>query len=221
MDVYRVNIGAEGSIMLPAELREKLGLVEGDSIFLTVEPERRFLVETAERTVGPLSDFFEDLILGDLRREGCSGDILRSRLLQSKLMLSAVIDRMAEEARRVQKDRHCLKWREAPELSGYQLVGQSKGPFNVFLTPRCERDLRQINNSVLSEVPLLFEDIEQDALAFKRLKGPYYHTYRLSFRGSGLEHFRILYTVWEDHLVTVISIGERHAIYERLKGMAC
>ncbi len=221
MDVYRVKIGAEGSVMLPNELRDKLGLVEGDTITLTLEPERKFRVETSERTVGPLSDFFEDLILGDLRREGCSGDILKNRLLQNKLQLSAVLDRMAEEARRVMKDSHCLLWREASELSGFQSTVNSTGPFSVFLTPRCERDLRQLSNAVLSEVPPVFEDLEQEAIAFKRLKGPYYETYRISFRGPGLEHFRILYTVWNDHVVTVLIIGERRAIYERLKGMAC
>lgn len=222
MGTYRVKVGPDGVIVLPQEIREKLALVPGDTLELSIDPEGKFLVETAERSVGPLSDFFEDLILGDLRCEGCAGDILKGKLLERKLQLSTILDRLAEEARRVYQQGQSLKWREVPEMSFLNLAKASNDMFQIVLTPRVERDLRRMSEEVLREVPSLFEDMEQDPLAFKRLRGPYYETYRVSFRGPAMEHYRIIYTVFEsENLVVVLGVGERSGIYERLKGIAC
>ncbi|GAB6171651.1 hypothetical protein JCM15765_11290 [Paradesulfitobacterium aromaticivorans] len=217
MKTYRVKVNENGAILLPPELRELLGLVAGDTVELNVDAEGRFLVQTAERSAGPLSDFFEDLILGDLRCDGCSGDILKERLLEKKFQLSTVLDRMSEEARRAHKHGQTHTWRENPAFSDLGIGKAEKGKYHVMLTPRTERDFYKLSEGVLKEIPQVLENLEEDPLGFKRLKGPYYETYRVSFHRQS---YRVIYTVFEsESLVTVLFIGERKSIYERMKGM--
>lgn len=217
MKTYRVKVNENGAIILPSELRDLLGLVAGDTVELNVDAEGRFLVQTAERTAGPLSDFFEDLILGDLRCEGCSGDVLKERLLEKKFQLSTVFDRMSEEARRAHKQGQTHLWRENPVLSEARSGKAEKGQYHVVLTARTERDLYKLSPEVIKEIPPVLESLEHDPMGFKRLKGPYYETYRVAFHRQS---YRVIYTVYErENLVTVLFIGERKSIYERMKGM--
>jgi AbrB family looped-hinge helix DNA binding protein len=39
VDRYSVTVGARGRVVLPAALRERLGLKEGDKLVLTVQPD--------------------------------------------------------------------------------------------------------------------------------------------------------------------------------------
>ncbi len=219
MQTYRVIVGTNGEIVLPPVLRDMLGLVVGDTIELCVDAEGKLIVRTAERSVGPLSDFFEDLILGDLRRDGCSGDSLKSKFLERKLKLSTVLDRLAEEANSSYKHAQTIQWRETKELEFLKIGKLSLGSYKVMLTSRSVRDLIVLREEVLKETPAVLEKLEQDPTEFKRLRGPYYETYRVSFN-SGSKDFRVIYTVFApENLVVILTIGERKVIYERLSGI--
>lgn len=221
METYRVRVNAQGEIVLPLELRDLLGLVSDDTVELTIDPQGKIILCTAERSVGPLADFFEDLILSDLHSEGCSGDRLKEKLLERKIQLSTVLDRLAEEAHRACTRRHTLSWRETVELRFLSLSRDEHKEYQVILTPRSERDLRKLPENVLKRIPSVLTELEQDPLAFKRLKGPYYETFRVSLPGEGMEHYRVIYTVFPtEGLVTILNVGERKAIYEHLKGLA-
>lgn len=220
MDTYRVKVGAEGEIVLPLELRNLFGLVAEDTLDLCVDSEGKVFVRTAERSVRPLSDFFEDLIIGDLRADGCTGDLLRSKLLECKLKLSAVLDRLSEEAHRAHKNGQSIKWWETQALASQGIKKTSRGIYDVMLTTRSIHDLVVLGKEELKEIPAVFESLEQDPLPFKRLKGPYYETYRVSFR-SGSKEYRVIYTLFApENLITVLTIGAREVLYERLNGIA-
>ena len=222
MKTYRVNVGEKGEIVLPLELRNLFGLVAEDTLDLCVDSEGKVFVRTAERSVRPLSDFFEDLIIGDLLAEGCSGDILKAKLLERKLKLSSVLDRLSEEAHRAHKNGQSTKWWKTQVLASQNIdkTANTNGIYNVMLTTRSIHDLAVLREEELREIPAVFESLEQDPLAFKRLKGPYYETYRVSFR-SGSKEYRVIYTVFAPkNLITVLTIGAREVLYERLNGIA-
>ena len=62
--------------------------------------------------------------------------------------------------------------------------------------------------------------LEEDRLVYKRLKGPYYDTYRVSFR-SGAKEYRVIYTIIPaENLVLVLTIGARKTLYKTLNGIA-
>ena len=220
MNIYHVFVGPKGEIILPPELRESLALVEGDSLILEVGIDGKIRTQAAERVVGPLADFFEDLILSDLHCEGCSGDLLKDQLYLRKTRLSTVLDRLTEEARYAKENGQGMDWRMMPELEG-SLDSMHVGEFKVFISTRAERDLLKLSEALLSEVSNVFEMLERNPVGFKRLRGPYYETYRVSFNGKMIGQYRVIYTVFEDnHTVSVLSIGERKEIYNWLKGLA-
>ncbi|TGE32408.1 AbrB family transcriptional regulator [Desulfosporosinus sp. Sb-LF] len=220
METYRVKVGAEGEIILPLELRKLFGLVAEDTLDLCVDSEGKVFVHTAERSVRPLSDFFEDLIIGDLRCDGCTGDVLKNKLLERKLKLSTVLDRLSEEAYRAYKNGQSIKWWETPALESLGIKKISKGIYDVMLTTRGVHDLVVLSEDELREIPAVFESLEQDPLAFKHLSGPYYETYRVSFR-SGSKEYRVVYTVFApENLIAILTVGAREVIYERLNGIA-
>lgn len=220
METYRVKVGAEGEIVLPPELRDLFGLAVDDTLDLCVDSEGKVFVRTAERSVGPLSDFFEDLIIGELHGVGCTGDDLKSKLLERKIKLSTVLDRMSEEAYRAHKNSQSVEWRKAHTLT---LLGSDKAPpgsYEVVLTTRGIHDLAVLHQTELREIPGVFSRLEQDPLVFKRLRGPYYETYRVSFR-SGLKEYRVIYTIFApENLIVILTVGAREAIYEKLNGIA-
>ena len=220
METYRVKVGAKGEIVLPIELRKLFGLVAEDTLDLCVDSEGKVFVHTAERSVRPLSDFFEDLIVSDLLADGCSGDCLKTKLLECKLKLSTVLDRLSEEAHRAHKNGQSIKWWETQALASQGINKTSKGMFDVMLTTRSIHDLAVLREEELREIPSVFESLEQDPLAFKRLKGPYYETYRVSFR-SGSKEYRVIYTVFgSENLITILTVGAREVLYERLSGIS-
>lgn len=220
METYRVKVGAKGEIILPLKLRKLFGVVTEDTLDLCVDSEGKVFVRTAERSVRPLSDFFEDLIIGDLLADGCNGDCLKSKLLQCKLKLSAVLDRLSEEAHRAFKNGQSIKWWETQALPSQGVDKTSKKIYDVRLTTRSIHDLVVLRKEELRELPAVFASLEQDPLAFKRLKGPYYETYRVSFR-CGCKEYRVVYTVFApENLITVLTIGAREVLYERLNGIA-
>ncbi len=220
METYRVNVGAKGEIILPLELRKILGLVAEDTLDLCVDSEGKVFVRTAERSVRPLSDFFEDLIIGDLLADGCTGDCLKTKLLECKLKLSTVLDRLSEEAHRAHKNGQSIKWWETQVLSSLGIKKTSDAIYDVMLTTRSIHDLTVLREEELSEIPAVFQNLEQDPLAFKRLNGPYYETYRVSFRCRSKE-YRVIYTVFAPkNLVTILTIGAREVLYDRLNGIA-
>jgi len=220
METYRVKVGAKGEIVLPLELRKIFGLVAEDTLDLCVDSEGKVFVRTAERSVRPLSDFFEDLIIGDLLAEGCTGDCLKTKLLECKLKLSTVLDRLSEEAHRAHKNGQSIKWWETQALASQRIDRTSKGTYNVMLTTRSIHDIAVLREEELREIPAVFKSLEQDPLAFKRLKGPYYETYRVSFR-SGSNEYRVIYTVFvPENLIAVLTVGAREVLYERLNGIA-
>ena len=220
METYRVKVGAKGEIVLPLELRKLLGLVAEDTIDLCVDSEGKVFVRTAERSVRPLSDFFEDLIIVDLLAAGCTGDCLKTKLLECKLKLSTVLDRLSEEAHRAHESGQSIKWWETQVLASQSIKKTFKGIYDVMLTTRSIHDLVVLREEELREIPAIFESLEQDPLAFKRLKGPYYETYRVSFR-SGSKEFRVIYTVFApEKIIAILTVGAREVLYERLNGLA-
>ncbi|WP_407308794.1 AbrB family transcriptional regulator [Desulfosporosinus sp. SB140] len=220
METYRVKVGAEGEIVLPPELRSLFGLVAEDTLDLCVDSEGKVFVRTAERSVGPLSDFFEDLIIGELHGIGCTGDELKRKLLERKLKLSTVLDRMSEEAHRAHKNSQSVKWRKVQSLVSLGWEKTPHGSYDVVITTRGIHDLALLHEKELKEIPTVFSHIEQDPLAFKRLRGPYYETYRVSFR-SGLKEYRVIYTIFApENLIVVLMVGAREAIYANLNGIA-
>lgn len=221
MENYRVIVRPNNEIVLPPELRDLLGLVVGDTLELDVDAEGKVYVRAAERSAGPLADFFEDLILSDLHAEGYSGDELKEKYLARKIQLSTVLDRLAEEAHRARLKRHTINWREAPELANFILPATGPRNFQLVLTARAERDLRKLPERAMKKVPSVFQEVEQDPVAFKRLKGPYYETYRVSLYSEGKEHYRVIYTVFgAEGYVAILTVGERKGLYEHLKGMS-
>ncbi len=219
METYQVEVGTNGEIVLPLILRDMLGLVVGDTIEMGVDAEGKLILRTAERSVGPLSDFFEDLILGDLQREGFSGDLLKRKFLERKLKLSTVLDRLAEEANSSYKNALTIQWRETKELEYLRISKVSLGTYKVMLTARSIRDLIVLREEVIKDIPAVIEQLEQDPTEFKRLRGPYYETYRVSFN-SGAKDFRVIYTIFgPQKLVVILTVGERKVIYERLNGI--
>jgi len=220
MDTYRVKVGAEGEIILPLELRKLFGLATDDTLDLCVDSEGKVFVRTAERSVLPLSDFFEDLIIGDLHSQGYTGDSLKSKLLECKIKLSTVLDRLSEEAHRAHKNGQSVKWQEAQAFLSLGFNKDSSSDFHAVLTTRGIHDLALLQKQTLQEIPNVLENIEQDPYAFKRLKGPYYDTFRVSFRSEAKE-YRIIYTVFApENLITILTIGARKSIYEKIKGIA-
>jgi AbrB family looped-hinge helix DNA binding protein len=220
METYRVKVGAEGEIVLPLELQNLFGLASGDTLDLCVDAEGKVFVRTAERSVGPLSDFFEDLIIGELHGFGYSGDVLKSKLLERKLKLSTVLDRMSEEARRAYKNSQCVKWRNVQTFTSLDYEKVPHGSYEVVLTTRGMHDLAVLHPTELRELPAVFGRLEEDPLAFKQLKGPYYETYRVSFR-SGTREYRVVYTIFApENLIVVLTVGAREALYKRLNGIA-
>jgi len=220
METYRVKVGAKGEIVLPVELQELFGLVADDTLDLCVDSEGKVFVRTAERSVRPLSDFFEDLIVSDLLAKGCSGDCLKNKLLERKLKLSTVLDRLSEEAHRAHKNGQSIKWWEAQALTSLGIQKGRKGLYHVMITTRGVHDLVVLRKEELREIPAVFESLEQDPFAFKRLRGPYYETYRVSFRSGAKEH-RVIYTVFaEENLIVILTVGAREIIYDRLNGIA-
>lgn len=220
METYRVKVGTKGEIILPKELRELFGLVEEDTLDLCVDSEGKVFVRTAERSVRPLSDFFEDLIISDLLAEGCNGDCLKNKLLEHKLKLSTVLDRLSEEAHRAHKNGQSIRWWEAQALSSLGIHKTDRGQFNVMITTRGVHDLVVLRKEELKEIPAVFECLEQDPFAFKRLRGPFYETYRVSFRSGTKEH-RVVYTVFsQENLIVILTVGAREVIYDRLNGIA-
>ncbi|MHB1651705.1 MAG: AbrB/MazE/SpoVT family DNA-binding domain-containing protein [Desulfitobacteriaceae bacterium] len=221
METYRVKVNTNGEVVIPPELRDELGLVPNDTLELRVDTQGVLLVQAAQRSVGPLADFFEDLILEDLRCDGCSGDVLRAKLLERKIQLSSSLDRLAQEGHRAQSHKQAIPWRETPELKRFAVAEEENGSYLVTITGRAERELRRLPERILKEVAVVLESLEWDPTVFKRLRGPYYETYRVAFHDQGLEHYRIIYTVFgSENLVTVLNIGERHYLYEHLKNLA-
>jgi len=220
METYRVEVGAKGEIVLPLELRKLFGLVAEDTLDLCVDSEGKVFVRTAERSVSPLSDFFEDLIIGDLMADGCTGDCLKNKLLECKLKLSTVLDRLSEESHRAHKNGQSIKWWKTQALESQGIHRTSKGNYEVMLTTRSIHDLAVLKEEELREIPAVFESLEQHPLSFKRLKGPYYETYRVSFRSGSIE-YRVVYTVFaQENLIAILTVGRRRALYERLNGLA-
>ncbi len=219
MNTYQVIVGPKGELIMPADLRELLGLLEGDTFELRVEMDGKICARGAERPAGPLADFFEDLILSDLQCEGYSGDRLKEQLFLQKIRLSTAIDCLVEEARTLRDKGKLVEWRTLSELEGFSTL--PRGDYKVIISTRAEGDLSKLSKSLRSEVADVFHMIEQNPSGFKRLRGPYYATYRVAFNGKMPGQNRIIYTVMEDsQTVSVISIGERKVIYNWLKGLA-
>ena len=220
METYRVKVGANGEVVLPLELRKLFGLVAEDTLDLCVDSEGKVFVHTAERSVRPLSDFFEDLIIRDLLAEGCMGECLRTKLLKWKLRLSTVLDRMSEEAHRAHQNGQTIKWWETQALSFQDIDKTSNGIYDVMLTTRSINDLVVLPEEELRDIIEVFVNLEQEPSAFKRLKGPYYETYRVSFH-HGSKEYRVVYTIFpEENFITVLTVGMRKVIYDRLNGIA-
>lgn len=220
MKNFRVKVGAEGEIHLPPELCSLLGLAAEDTLDLCVDSEGKVFVQTAERSVGPLSDFFEDLIIEDLQSGGYSGDELKKKLLERKLKLSTVLDRLSEEAHRAHRHSHTVQWRKIRALTPSAAIPSASESYNVVLTTRGIHDLSVLRQNELKEIPDVFCRLEEDPLVYKRLKGPYYDTYRVSFR-NGAKEYRVIYTIIPaENLVLVLTIGARQTLYKTLNGIA-
>lgn len=220
MNTYRVKVGTKGEIVLPIELRELLGLVEGDTLALCIDSDGKVFVRTTERSVRPLCDFFEDLIVNDLLAKGCSGDCLKNKLLECKLKLSAILDRLSEEGYRAHKNGQAIKCWEAQALTSLGIQKVPKGTYDVRITSRGINDLVTLRKEELREIIAVFECLEKDPLAYKKLCGPYYETYRVSVR-CGTKECRVVYTIFEpENLVVILTVGARKVIYERLSGIA-
>ncbi len=58
---YTLHLGARGSLVLPASLRERLGLTEGDRLMLTVEADGILRMVSLRDQVRKLQGFFKDI----------------------------------------------------------------------------------------------------------------------------------------------------------------
>ncbi|CAA7600646.1 ParE toxin of type II toxin-antitoxin system, parDE [Acididesulfobacillus acetoxydans] len=221
METYRVKVGTTGEVALPLELQDVLGLVPNDTLELRVDTQGVLLVRAEGHSVGPLVDFFEDLILQDLRCDGCAGDVLKNRILEQKIQLSHSMDRLAQEGHRAQRHRQTVPWRESPELRRFAVAEEENGAYQVMMTARVEREMRGLSAQTLKAVAAVLESLEWDPTVFKRLRGPYYETYRVAFPDRGRDDYRVIYTVFGgENLVTVLNIGKRSKLYEQLKTLA-
>ena len=218
METYSVKVGTEGEIILPCELRKLFGLVAEDTLDICVDSEGKVFVRTAERSVQPLSDFFEDLIINDLLAKGCMGDCLKNKLLERKLKLSAVLDRLSEDAYRAHRNGQSIRCWDNQTVASLGINNKDcHSVYKAMLTTRCVHDLAILKKEELREIPTVFRCLEQDPYGHKRLRGPHYETFRISFR-SGSHEYRVIYTVFApENLIVVTMIGVRKAIYERLK----
>lgn len=217
METYSVKVGTEGEIVLPSELRQLFGLVSEDTLDLCVDSEGKVFVRTAEQSVQPLSDFFEDLIIKDLLATGCNGDCLKNKLLERKLKFSTVLDRLSEDAYRAHKNGQSIKCWETQTFASLGINRAKESLYDVMLTNRCIHDLVVLNNEELREIPAVLKTLEVNPYGFKRLRGPHYETYRVSFL-SGTMEYRVVYTVFApEKLIVIIMVGARKTIYERLK----
>lgn len=217
METYSVKVSTEGEIILPRELRQFFGLVAEDTLDLCVDSEGKVFVRTAEQSVQPLSDFFEDLIINDLLVKGCHGDCLKKKLLEHKLKLSTVLDRLSEDAYRAHKNGQSIKCWDTQTLASLGINKAKEAQYDVMLTNRCVHDLVVLSKEELRDIPSVLKILEIDPFRFKRLRGPHYETYRVSFR-SGTMEYRVIYTVFApENLIVIIMVGARRAIYDRLK----
>ena len=220
MKSYRVKMEAGGEMVLPAELQDVLSLMPGDYVEIRIDPEGKLSLCTAERSVGPLSDFFEDFIFNDLHKEGCYGDLLQAKYLERKIQLSTVLDRLSEEAHLALNQGHTLWWREIPMLDNGHPEYQND-EWKVYLTSRAERNLIKLQGRIIKEIPQVMLNLEHDPLEFKRLSGPYYEIHRVSLASEVLKHYRVIYAIFpEERAVAILTVGERKEIYDFLKGMA-
>lgn len=217
METFSVKVSTDGEIVLPFELRKLFGLVAEDTLDLCVDSEGKVFVRTVERSVQPLSDFFEDLIINDLLATGCNGDCLKKKLLECKIKLSTILDRLSEDACRAHKNGQSIRCWDTLPLASLGVNKANHSPFQVMLTTRGVHDLVVLSKDELREIPAVFKSLEQDPYGFKRLRGPHYETYRASFR-SGAKEYRVIYTIFApDNLIGIIMVGARKAIYDRLK----
>ena len=61
---YVVQVGSKGRVVLPAEVREALGLREGERLLFTVEPEGTVRVEPLRKVVEEVYGLFRNLAPG-------------------------------------------------------------------------------------------------------------------------------------------------------------
>ncbi len=220
MHVYKVTVGHNGEIKLPGNMLDLLALTSGDALELILDFDGKIVIHVAKRSSGPLADFFEDLILNDLHSNGYMGDILKAKLLELKVQLSTTLDRLSQEAMFWKQQGHAFLWREAPVYKNLGLDYLSDGNYEVVLAHRAERDLVQLPTHCLEKLGQVLLTLEKDPLSNKRLRGPYYETYRVHLNGDGTGHFRLIYTVFPNlGFVAVLCIGDRKEIYDNLKGL--
>lgn len=61
---YTINLGARGRLVLPAPLRERLGLKEGDRLVLTVQSDGSLSLISLREQVSKLQGLFKDIAPG-------------------------------------------------------------------------------------------------------------------------------------------------------------
>lgn len=61
---YTLHLGARGRLVLPASLRERLGLKEGDRLVLTVETDGSLRLVSLREQVRKLQGLFKDIAPG-------------------------------------------------------------------------------------------------------------------------------------------------------------
>lgn len=60
--VHRVKIDTSGRIVLPADLRQRFGLQEGDSILVVEDLDKGIRLETAQKALLEVQDYFSALV---------------------------------------------------------------------------------------------------------------------------------------------------------------
>lgn len=218
MDTYRVKVNVKGEIVLPLELRDRLGLLPDETLDVKLENEKIILTRAQPRVVGPLVDFFEDLILEELRCDGCTGDGFKNKFLERKIQLSVGLDRLSQGAYREYRYRQAAEWRHTPELKHLTIAEEENGAYQVVITAQTERQLRSLPQFILRKIARVLESLEWDPRVYKRLRGPHYETYRVSISDENSPNYRIIYTVFgAENLVVVLSVGERRKLFDYLK----
>lgn len=61
---YTLNLGARGRLVIPAPLRERLGLKEGDRLVLTVQADGSLRLISLREQVSKLQGLFKDIAPG-------------------------------------------------------------------------------------------------------------------------------------------------------------
>jgi AbrB family looped-hinge helix DNA binding protein len=61
---YAVHVGARGRLVLPAPLRKRLSIAEGDRLVMTLEPDGRVIMASLRQQIGKAQGLYRHVAQG-------------------------------------------------------------------------------------------------------------------------------------------------------------